>query len=494
MEEQSREKHTHIGFVISGVALVALLLGAVCVFFIRSRYYKNRWYPGTTVNTMSVAGCTLDDSREKLKEYFRDYTLTVKGRDHASFVIFGSEIDYQVKPDDSWNQAFETQHRESVGFFSKEESFDGGLNVSYDTKALETLLLGSPLVQGNEQYSIKKPVSAYARYNETTGQYECVEEQAGNTVKTDELLAEVEKALGQGEQTLDLTDGTRCPDVYKKPAVTSDSRKLQKEIRAMNQAVNRQIRWKMDKDHIETITPGQIAKWISFKDGAVVYKTNQLKSWVSKFCRKYCTVGKPRKFMTHTGKKVSLSGGDYGWQISEKETLKQLQKSLKKDMGTASGEDAGSPQTIDNKPVYLTVAHKLDFEGKIEDWDPENYVEVSLKDQMVYVFRDGKVAYSCRCISGLPKDGRDTRTGVYYIKEHRTNYTMVGEDYRVFTKYWMRVTWTGTGLHASAGQPWHRWTKTLYQTHGSHGCINLPPGDAEKLYYMLKYREAVFMY
>lgn len=493
METQTEKKKLHITLWIAGIAVACFLLGFGAFGLIRHLYYGNRWYPGTTVNAIPVAGCTLEDSREKLTEYFRGYTLTVKGRDNVSLTIPGDQIGYQAKTDDRWSEAFDEQHSDGVGLFSQDEQLNVGLDVSYDAESLAEIIRGSAIVQGDEKHIIRKPVSAYAKYDKASGRYVCVPEQEGNTVQTAVLLSEVEKALRQGEKTLDLTDQEHHPDVYEAPAVTSGSQELQQEVNALDSTVNRQIRWKLDKDHIETVNPEQIARWISYKDGAVVFKKKKMGKWVHKFCSKYCTVGKTRKFKTHTGKKVSLGGGDYGWQISEEETLKQLKKSLKKETKETAGE-TGGPQVIDNKPAYLTVAHTLDFEGKIKDWDQKNYVEISLKDQMVYVFRKGKVAYSCRCVSGLPVKGRETRKGVYYIKEHRTNYTMVGEDYRTFTKYWIRVTWTGTGLHASTWQPWSRWTKTLYKTHGSHGCLNLSLQDAEKLYYMLKYREAVFIY
>ena len=44
-----------------------------------------------------------------------------------------------------------------------------------------------------------------------------------------------------------------------------------------------------------------------------------------------------------------------------------------------------------------------------------------MTEQRVYVYRDGQLAYSCICVSGLPTEKQDriTRTGVWYIKEKK---------------------------------------------------------------------------
>ena len=71
---------------------------------------------------------------------------------------------------------------------------------------------------------------------------------------------------------------------------------------------------------------------------------------------------------------------------------------------------------------------------------------------------------------------------------------MTGADYSTPVTNWVRITWTGTGFHPATWQPWSIWTKDLYKTRGSHGCINLQPDDAKKIYDMVKYREAVFIH
>ena len=50
--------------------------------------------------------------------------------------------------------------------------------------------------------------------------------------------------------------------------------------------------------------------------------------WVEDFCLKYKTVGKTRRFKSHTGEVLQVSGGDYGWQIDYSQTVDQVYKAV----------------------------------------------------------------------------------------------------------------------------------------------------------------------
>ena len=105
-----------------------------------------------------------------------------------------------------------------------------------------------------------------------------------------------------------------------------------------------------------------------------------------------------------------------------------------------------------------------------------------------------KSAFKCRTISGKPVKDRQTRTGAYFIKEHQTHRILRGDNYATPVNNWVRIMWTGTGFHGAPWQPWSRWSKTLYKSRGSHGCLNLSPSDSKKIYDLTKYREMVFIH
>lgn len=486
----------------TSILLGIILAGTIGIILVCLIYYRERWYLGTTVNGLEVSGQTMEESKQYLLYKYRDYTLTVKGRGDTSLSIPGSDINYTVSAGDDWEETYVNQHDTSIVPLDWERDYTVQLEVTYDKEILKKIVTESELVKGNTEHPIEKPVSAHAIYNAEEGRYVCEKEVDGNLLKEDVLLETVETALELGKTEIDINDSELYGDVYQTPKVASEDEELQNQISRCNNAALRYICWDMGDGLTEEITPKQIAKWIIYKNGRVTYNKDDISKWVERFCKKYQTVGMTRTIQSHTGKKVKIVGGDYGWQTDYDKTLKQVQNALKKNIDESLTEayiDNPSEYnkkalTISRSPIYLNTANQRNSKNPSKDWDAKNYTEISLAEQMVYVFRKGKVAFSCRCITGRPVADRMTRTGAYFIKEHRPEYTMTGEDYRTHVKNWVRITWTGTGFHPATWQPWSKWTNTLYKTKGSHGCINLSSADAEKIYNMVKYREAVFIH
>ena len=197
-----------------------------------------------------------------------------------------------------------------------------------------------------------------------------------------------------------------------------------------------------------------------------------------------------------------MTGGDYGWQLTYDSMQKQLMNVLKKEIDPEKQKaymenpDAEHQKALTTKktPEYTNTAFQINTDDKTIDWDTQNFTEISLSAQKIYVWRKGKVVFTCKTISGRPVKDRQTRTGAYYIKQHERHRVLKGADYETPVDNWVRITWSGTGFHAAPWQPWSRWTKTLYQTRGSHGCLNLSVEDSNKIYELTKYREMVFIY
>lgn len=490
-----------IRYLIIGIAVALLIMGVGGFVFGQNMYFKNRWYPGTVINEFTVSAQTMEDTMDSIREYYDNYTLEILGRNNGRMVIEGSSIGYRMECSKELDSLFEKQHNDILLPWSISEELYIKEGISYNEDMLVKLINESELVCGSGDYEICSPVSAHIEYDKDKGAYTCVKETEGNVIVFSRFADIVKEALLKGKKQIDLTDEEEYPGVYESPEITDDNYQLTQELALRNNAALRFINWKMDDSTVETVAAEQISKWMKYNNGKISYDKKAIKIWLEKMCGKYNTLGKSRTIKSHTGKKITVSGGDYGWQLDYEKTYEQLMKALRKKIDVKKTDSYMEVQsklhkkaiTITLKPVYLNSAYKLSTGKKIKDWNTKNYIEVSLGEQMVYVFRKGKVVFSCKCISGLPGE-RHTSTGAYYIKEHRRNYTMVGEDYRTFVKCWVRITWTGIGFHPATWQPWSRWSKTLYMYKGSHGCINLMPLDAEKIYSMSQYKEAVFIH
>ena len=111
----------------------------------------------------------------------------------------------------------------------------------------------------------------------------------------------------------------------------------------------------------------------------------------------------------------------------------------------------------------------------------------------MWYIENGDVKLEAPVVTGLPRDGRETPEGVYSILEMMKNKVLRGSidpetgkpSYEQPVSYWMRITWSGIGFHDADWQ--EQFGGTWYIEHGSHGCINMRPADAEKLYQLIDY-------
>ena len=467
--------------LLSVTAIAAILIIAIVLIY-HKVYYADRWYKNTTINGVDVSGQTLESSKKNLEKKYADYTLTISGRDKGQIQIDGNDIGYHFKIGSIFDKIFDKQH-EAIQLFAKKNAYTTDYNISYDDAALKKIVKKAEIVKGSATY-------------------ECKEEVLGNTIIKANLIKAIDEACKKANTKINIADSKKYPDVYKAPKYTSKDDILNQELTLCNNAALRYITWNMGEGAIEQITPEDISKWITCKDGKIKYNNTKIADWVEAFCLKYKTVGKTRTFIDHNGKKAKLGGGDYGWQLDYEKTLAQTKKALKKKISQDAtdayiadpSENNKSAITLKKKVIYANTGFKKDYVNFNEDWDPDNYIEISIADQKVYFLKKGKVKATFRCITGRPVPGRATPTGVFFIKEHKRAYTLTGADYATPVKNWVRITWTGTGFHPATWQPWSSWNPSLYKTRGSHGCINLSPGDAAQIYELAKYRMAVFMH
>lgn len=505
---QNEESETKMKIQNKAVKIIAISTSVIMILFLASIlalkiYYSGRWYPNTWVGNREISGMNYEESKELLKNIYDEYKLTIQARNNGSLTIAKSDIDYEVDIQNSLNEEFNKQH-ESFTVFSLSEKKQLSLDIeaSYNVEKLESILKNSEFIKGSSTYEITEPENAKVIFSKEKQCLIIENEVLGNTVNYDVFEKTVKESLDTGFEILDMTNTAQNPDIYVKPDVISTDEELQKEVDTCNAVTMRFLTWKIDSGVTETVEPKKIFSWCTYKNGKVTFKKMAIRNWVEKLCLRYKTVGMTRTFTNHKGKKIKVSGGDYGWAFDYEAMVKQLMNVLKKPIDPELQQAYIAEPNKENKkaitfvkePKYSGTGYKYDYENKENDWDTKNFTEISLKDQKVYVWRKGKVVFSCPTISGLPVKDRETRKGAYFIKEHQTHRVLKGDNYATPVDYWVRITWTGTGFHGAPWQSWGSWTKTTYQTRGSHGCLNLEPANAKKIYKLTKYKEMVFIY
>lgn len=120
-----------------------------------------------------------------------------------------------------------------------------------------------------------------------------------------------------------------------------------------------------------------------------------------------------------------------------------------------------------------------------------SYVEISIEDQHVWHYVDGKLCCDTDCVTGT-KNRHDTPTGMYYVSERISGKYLTGDDYKTWVDQWMRLTNSGIGLHDAYWR--NKFGGNVFVNNGSHGCINLPPAYAKNLFSELTNGYPVIIY
>ena len=110
-----------------------------------------------------------------------------------------------------------------------------------------------------------------------------------------------------------------------------------------------------------------------------------------------------------------------------------------------------------------------------------NYIEVSLDSQHLWLYKDGALVTETDIVSGAPTPERETYRGAWPIAYKASPFTLSSEEYGYAetVKYWMPF-YANTGIHDAS------WRSSFggseYLNNGSHGCVNTPPANAEKIF------------
>ena len=105
--------------------------------------------------------------------------------------------------------------------------------------------------------------------------------------------------------------------------------------------------------------------------------------YIKNLAKKYDTVGVKRHFKSICGNDVEVSGGTYGWKIDQEAETANLIKVIKQG------------KSVKRKPEY---AHRAKSRKKFDIGN--TYVEVSLGEQHMWFYKNGKTLVSTDVVTG----------------------------------------------------------------------------------------------
>ena len=230
------------------------------------------------------------------------------------------------------------------------------------------------------------------------------------------------------------------------------------------------IRYDMG-DTIVPLDASIVCDWIKLDEkgeflfddnGELVTDEEKIKEFVKQLAEEYNTAGADREFQATRGETVTVSGGTYGNKINEKAEIAYLTEAFYNKADEL------------HVPEYTQEAY---VRGKNDIGT--TYIEIDMTEQMMYYYVDGEIYVETPVVTGNTKRRMDTPEGTCYVYNKQKNRVLRGANYASFVNFWVPVK-GNIGIHDA---PWRsEYGGEIYKTNGSHGCINTPYEEMEKIY------------
>ncbi|MDE7247371.1 MAG: L,D-transpeptidase/peptidoglycan binding protein [Lachnospiraceae bacterium] len=441
------------GILIAALCIAVPVLCLLGVYIAGLGRYQSCFLNGTVIDEVDVSGMTIPE----LEEQIGKYSLRVIERQADGTTleeeIPGKEIGISYISMEPLEDILQGQNR-YLWFVKQDMDYKTDATFFYEEAALEEKI-GE--LRGFQREFIEEPEDAYiADYVPGQG-FELVSEKQGNRLNRKKTIEAIKAAVDSLEEQVDLA----AAGCYEEPRVTAEDEKLKKTYEKLQNYTNTVITYTFGEEQ-EILDGDTMVDWIVRNGNQVTLDRELVKEYVAQLHRRHDTVFHKREFQTSYGAVVTIDIGDYGWWIDSGQETEEL---------IAMVERGESGERV---PVYRQTA------ASYEDPDyGDSYVEINLTAQHLFLYQDGECVLESDFVSGNPTRGNDTPPGIYGITYKERDATLNGENYSTPVSFWMPFN-NNVGMHDASWRS--EFGSNIYQTNGSHGCINLPYAVAQEIY------------
>lgn len=457
--------------LFSLLGVVAALV-IVLVLTLRKEWNRTTYFENTKINGINVSDKT---PAEILTVLAADYStpsvhVTEGDSDTEEAVFTLPQLGYEVDKDqllDYLNIALQKQKssisvlmdsmmngnafRVTIPFTSDEAKLEAAVTVSA-LKDARVDNQDAELVydEVSKTYSITPAVQG--THLEDASLQKLVKESA------DSMVADV--SAGIEDTTVKIT-----PDLYIKPDINSDDPVLNMKMNTYNAYDKAVITYDFG-DQTQVLDWNTIRDWVFFDEGQGYLSEDSIRTYVNQLAANYNTIYYTRTFTTTGGQTLTFSDSQngYGYLVDEDGEYQQLLS------------DIQSNTQVEREPVYTYSGI-----GRSGRNDMLEYVEIDITKQHLWFYKNGSLVVESDVVTGNVAKKTETATGIYPVayKESPAKLIPSNEKNGTDVKYWMPF-YDGQGLHDASWRS--AFGGNIYQTNGSHGCVNLPPAVAATIF------------
>ncbi|WP_315308691.1 L,D-transpeptidase family protein [Pseudoramibacter alactolyticus] len=440
------------GGLIAGVAIAVLAV----IYFAGAAFYHGHFFAGTTINGVAAGNRSPAAVQETVQNKAATYRLVLRGKDNHVEKVTAGALGIAYKGDAALQKLLTGQNSFAwpAMFFRKDQHAVSALR--YDETKMDRVVSMLNLVTGDQVTDAQnaRPVV------EEDGDVRIKAAVTGNRLDKVRLKTAILKAVATGDETIYLKKD-RC---YVEPKYQKDSPAVKRAAKVMRRYAKAKITYLFGTDS-EVVDSKVFGSWLTV-DGDMHVTVDEAKAadYLYQLALRTNTAYGKHTFKTTGGNTITVNGGSYGWRIDREAELRQLIVDIKSSKAV-NREPAYKQRGKTRKSIYEDIGN--------------SYVEVSIAQQHMWVYKDGRQVVSTPVVTGNTLAGHGTTPGVYYIAYKARHATLKGEDYKTPVSYWMPFN-GGQGIHDS----WWRgaYGGTIYRGGGSHGCVNTPPGQVPAVY------------
>lgn len=461
--------------VIFAVLMVLLLL--LTVYFVLAFYYREGFSLNTWINGVYCTGKTVEEVNSELLSRTEAPNIVITDKTGKTYTISLADAEYLA----DYSNALERYRQEqnpylwvdNVLFHSRRTLAPA---VTVDAAALKKVFDSLTFVREEQQ---KK--KDYSLYQSENGAYVFTDGLV-DRIDLEKAFLALQEAVENGRESLNLQDSDCYYDIT--------PNENQKALRNLWKEIERYQNCDIVYCFGEERHPLTAADCVSFlakeeglpqldENGSFMLEEEAVKNYVEKLAEEYDGYGRTRQFHSTRGDVITIEGGTYGSKLDQKKEVAYLMEHL-----LDAGVHTGTPQS--HIPVYEREAFCY---GRDDIGD--TYIEVDMTQQKMYYYEKGVLRLETDVVTGNMRRHMGTPEGVNFVYNKQKDRVLRGPGYAAPVKFWVPVKGS-IGIHDAS------WRKEfggdIYQTAGSHGCINTPKDKMEELYDCVQIGTPVVMF
>lgn len=449
------------------IAIVILL--TLLIYFVGAFYFNSHFLPSTYAGPVEVSQMTSQRAAEAVEEDIEASTLIFNENENNIGYIELNQLDISAEVNELMSQSLDNQNGWiwPFAFFTGEKI----VNIQDQIQINEDIVAGLVPSLGINNDDRDPTVDAML-VKSSDGTINISQEEYGNQVTKETLTQAIIQTIGKGSGQLNIEEA------YVKPKELTESDSLIQRADTIETMKGTSITLEIDGNSVK-IPQDQIVSWIYLdEENNPQVDQEAVEEYILSLNEQYAGLFLPRWFNSTYQGEVQVQPGTYGWFID------------RYDEAALIVEDIHNGAQVTREPVIGGSGYGMG------DYIGENYVEVDIAYQMMFIYRDGQLVLDTPIVSGII--GAETVPGAYQVWNMERDTDLVGyntiteQDYVQPVSYWIAFDDQAQGIHDAGWQS--SFGGNAYQTAGSLGCINTPPGMMGQVFELVEYGMPVIVF